>query len=163
MIEPYIEQYGKRLFGLCVKLCASYHDAQDLYQETWLKAYRNLERYDCSRSFEHWVTRICINAYRDQLRHKKLSPIIDCFRTTEEKEAILEAQEQPPPEEFPEVRAAVDALPAKLRMAVILYYYCDLDIQSAAAVLKIPPGTVKSRLSKARTLLKERLSHEIIL
>lgn len=55
---------------------------------------------------------------------------------------------------------AVDALPEKLRLTVILFYFRDMDITSTAAVLGIPPGTVKSRLNKARNKLKEVLEHE---
>ena len=64
MIDQYIRQYGKRLYGLCLTLCADPFEAEDLYQETWLKALKNLSRYDPSREFEPWLTRICVNTYR---------------------------------------------------------------------------------------------------
>ena len=55
---------------------------------------------------------------------------------------------------------AIDKLPEKLRLTVILFYFRDMDISSTATVLKVPPGTVKSRLNKARKLLKEMLENE---
>ena len=55
---------------------------------------------------------------------------------------------------------AIDGLPEKYRLAVVLYYFEDMEISAAARVLRIPEGTVKSRLSKARTLLKEALGYE---
>ena len=54
-------------------------------------------------------------------------------------------------------------LPEKLRVTVILYYFEDMDVNTTAQVLDIPPGTVKSRLNKARTKLKEVLGHDTIL
>ena len=72
MINEYISLYGKRLYGLCVKLCGNTVDADDLYQETWLKAYQKLLQYDTARSFEGWITGICVNTYRDLLRKQKM-------------------------------------------------------------------------------------------
>lgn len=55
MINQYIRQYGKRLYGLCLVLCASAQDADDLYQETWLKVVKNIEKYDTAMDFEPWL------------------------------------------------------------------------------------------------------------
>ena len=64
MIDQYIQQYGRRLYGLCRSLCASPYDADDLYQETWLRVVKHISQYDPSREFEPWLTRICVNTYR---------------------------------------------------------------------------------------------------
>ena len=71
-------------------------------------------------------------------------------------------QSVPAPErpDYSSLYSAIDALPEKLRLAVILYYFRDMDIAATAQVLDIPEGTVKSRLSKARKRLKEVLDHE---
>lgn len=159
-MDTYIRQYGKRLYGLCRTLCASPQDAEDLYQETWLKALAHLEQYDPAREFEPWLTRICVNTYRSALRRLARSPVFDRFSSSEEKEAVLAAAPAPEGEDFSELHAAVDALPEKLRLAVILFYFRDMDLASAARVLNIPPGTMKSRLNHARNRLKEALSHE---
>ena len=66
--------------------------------------------------------------------------------------------EEPP--DYSDLHAAIDRLPEKLRMTVILFYFRDMDITRTAAVLKVPEGTVKSRLNKARKLLKEVLTSE---
>lgn len=65
MIDQYIRDYGKRLFGLCTFLCANSYEAEDLYQETWLKVVKNIEKYDSSKEFEPWLTTICVNTYRN--------------------------------------------------------------------------------------------------
>ena len=68
MVDQYIRQYGTRLYGLCLSLCANAFEADDLYQDTWLQVVKNISRYDPSREFEPWLTKICINTYRNTLR-----------------------------------------------------------------------------------------------
>ena len=80
VIDPYIERYGERLYGLCRALCTSRADADDLYQETWLRAVRSFARYDPARPFAPWITRICVNVYRSQLRRRALSPVYKPLR-----------------------------------------------------------------------------------
>ena len=160
LLDEYIRQYGRRLYGLCRTLCRDPFDADDLYQETWLRALRHWEQYDLAREFEPWLTRICVNTYRSALRRLARSPVFDRFSSSEEKEAVLAAAPAPEGEDFSELHAAVDALPEKLRLAVILFYFRDMDLASAARALNIPPGTMKSRLNHARNRLKEALSHE---
>ena len=160
MIDPYIHQYGKRLYGLCMTLCANTAEADDLYQETWLKVLKNIERYDSSQPFEPWLTRICVKLYRNSLRRLMRSPILDKFATSQEKDGVIEGVRAEEPEDYSELHSAIGMLSEKLRIVVILYYFEDLDIASVAEILKIPPGTVKSRLNKARIKLKEVLTHE---
>ena len=158
VIDPYIERYGERLYGLCRALCASRADADDLYQETWLRAVRSFARYDPARPFAPWITRICVNVYRSQLRRRALSPVYNRFATTEEKDAALAAAPAPERAEYGELYDAVARLPERLRVAVILYYFRDMDVAAAARALRLPAGTVKSRLHKARALLREALA-----
>ncbi len=159
MIDQYIRQYGKRLYGLCMTLCADHYEAEDLYQETWLRAVKNISQYDQSRPFEPWLTRICVNTYRNTLRRIARSPLLN-FRTNEEKDAFLQSVPAPSNPDYSDLYSAVDSLPKKLRLSVILYYFQDMDISATAQVLGISEGTVKSRLSKARKSLKEVLNNE---
>lgn len=159
MIDQYIRQYGKRLYGLCLSLCANSFDADDLYQETWLRAVKNISQYDPTREFEPWLTRICVNTYRNVLRRLARSPFLD-FRTNEEKDAQINAVPDAEKADYSPLYEAIDRLPEKYRIAVILFYFQDMDITATAQVMGIPEGTVKSRLSKARKLLKEVLDGE---
>lgn len=158
MLDSYIAKYGRRLYGLCRRLCPVREDADDLYQDTWLKALKCLDQHDPSRPFEPWLTRICVNTYRSQLRRLARSPFLS-FRSAEDLESVLQNTAAPEADDYAEVRAAVEQLPDKLRLVVILFYFEDLDVAATAAALSIPPGTVKSRLHKARTMLKEVLAH----
>ena len=159
MLDQYIRQYGKRLYGLCLTLCGNSYEAEDLYQDTWLRAFQSLPKYDPGRPFEPWLTTICVNTYRNILRRIARSPLLS-FRTTEEKEAFLQSVPAPECPDYSSLYGAIDALPEKLRLAVILFYFQDMDITATAQILGIPEGTVKSRLSKARKVLKEVLDHE---
>lgn len=89
-------------------------------------------------------------------------PVFDGFASTEEKEAVFAGfpASQEEKEDYSVLYRAIDRLPEKLRVTVILFYFQDMDIGSAAGGLGIPVGTVKSRLNKARKLLKEALSNE---
>lgn len=159
VIDQYIHQYGKRLYGLCLTLCANTIEADDLYQDTWLQVVKNTSRYDTSRDFEPWLTKICVNLYRNALRRLAKSPILH-FRTNEEKDFLLCSIPAPEKVDYRPLYEAIDHLPEKYRLAVILYYFDDMDIAATAQILGIPNGTVKSRLGKARKLLKEALGNE---
>ena len=161
MIDQYIHQYGKRLYGLCLTLCANTLEADDLYQDTWLQVVKNFSRYDASRDFEPWLTKICVNLYRNALRRLSKSPFLH-FRSNEEKEFLLCSIPAPEKVDYRPLYEAIDHLPEKYRLAVILYYFDDRNIAATAQILGIPSGTVKSRLDKARKLLKEALGNMIL-
>lgn len=159
MIDQYIRQYGKRLYGLCLSLCSDAFEADDLYQDTWLRVMRSLPRYDPSRAFEPWLTKICVNTYRNALRRAVRSPLLN-FRTNEEQDALLRAVPAPEEPDYAPLHAAIARLPERLRVAVILFYFQDMDVAAAARALGVPEGTIKSRLHKARIRLKEALEDE---
>ena len=100
-----------------------------------------------------------MNTYRSALRRLARAPLLD-FSSGEEKDRVLNSVPAPENRDYVPLYEAVDKLPEKLRLAVILFYFQGEDLASAAGILGIPVGTVKSRLSKARKLLKEVLSDE---
>lgn len=159
LIDQYIQRYGRRLYGLCRSLCPHPFDADDLYQETWLRVVRHIDRYDPAREFEPWLTQICVNTYRSALRRLARSPLLD-FSSGEDKDRLLDSVPAPEEKDYSPLYEAVGKLPEKLRLAVALFYFQGEDLASTAALLKIPVGTVKSRLNKARKLLKEALSDD---
>ena len=79
MINQYIKQHGKKLYGLCRTLCVNSYDADDLYQDVWVKVMSNLSRYDTSKDFEPWLTRICVKNYRNEVRRITNSKILKSF------------------------------------------------------------------------------------
>lgn len=161
MVDQLIEQHGKRLYGLCRSLCATPAEADDLYQETWLKVFQKIEQYDPTYKFEGWLTRICVNIYRDAWRRKKISRIFDGYSSQEVKDSVLENAVSPQTADYLDLHEAVQQLPDKLRITILLYYFKDMEISQTAEALSIPVGTVKSRLNKAKQLLKETMKDEI--
>ena len=160
MFDQYINEHGSRLYGLALKLCKNREDAEDLYQETWIKAYRFIEQYDCGKEFGAWITGICVNTYRDMLRRQKWRFLYAAFQTTEEKDFVMSSVPAEESADYSDVQEAVNALPEKYRLAIILHYYNDLDVKKTAEVLKIPEGTVKYNLHKAREILKRSLGED---
>ena len=120
---------------------------------------KHISQYDPNREFEPWLTRICVNTYRSTLRRLAKSPLLD-FSNGEEKDRLLASIPAPEEKDYAPLYEAVDKLPEKLRLAVVLFYFQGEDLASAAQILHIPVGTAKSRLNKARKLLKEVLSDE---
>lgn len=159
LIDQYIRQYGRRLYGLCRALCPHPFDADDLYQETWLRALKHLDRYDPAREFEPWLAKICVNTHRSALRRLARSPLLD-LPSGGDKDRLLDSIPAPEGKDYLPLYEAVRKLPDKLRLAVVLFYFQGEDLASTAAILNIPVGTVKSRLNKARKLLKEALSDD---
>ncbi len=159
MLDKLIAQHGKRLYGLCIKLCGSQYEADDLYQETWLKIYCNLDKYNESQPFEHWLTAICINCYRDMLRRNKFTELFVKFSTNEDKDRVIQSiPAEDADAEKAELLEAVRRLPEKYCTVIILHYFGGYDVKELSVILKVPEGTVKYRLHRARELLKGGLT-----
>ena len=118
MIDQHIQQYGRRLYGLCRSLCSDPFDADDLYQETWLRVVKHISQYDPNREFEPWLTRICVNTYRSTLRRLAKSPLLD-FSNGDEKDRLLASVPAPEEKDYAPLYEAVDKLPEKLRYALL--------------------------------------------
>jgi len=157
LFNQYIYTYGNRLYGLARKLCRNKEDAEDLYQETWIKAYRFFDRYDRQRDFGAWLTGICVNTYKDMLRRQKWKRLLAVFPSNEDKDRALASIPAAEPPDHSDVHEAVNTLPEKYRMVIALHYFHDKDVKKTAESLGIPEGTVKTRLHKARELLRGRL------
>ena len=158
MLDALIQSQGPRLFSLCCRLCRSRGEAEDLYQEILLRGLEQRERLLAAENPGAYLTRICVNLYRDWARRRKLLSFISMedapppnlhgqFSTAGPEESLEQSL----------VRQAVDTLPEPYRQTVLLYYFCDQSIQQAAAALGVRPGTVKSRLGRGREMLKEVL------
>lgn len=158
-LEQKISSYGTKLYGLCIKLCGSKYDADDLYQETWLRVCGNLGRYDRSQPFEPWLTTVCVNCFRDSLRRNKFERLISAFDDDESRDrAMNSVAADDNSRDNAELWEAVRRLPEKYCTVIILHYFRGYDVKELSGILKIPVGTVKYRLHRARELLKGELS-----
>ena len=161
MFDRYVEQYGPKIYALCLKLCnGTCADAQDLYQDTWFKAYKARRQFEPDKQFAPWVTRICVNTYKDKLRRQRIVEFVN-GPTAEEHSKMLEALPATQKDLLQlEVRDAVATLPQHLKICITLYYFFGYNIDETAVALGIPPGTVKSRLSKARERLRKEMADD---
>lgn len=159
--ERYAADYSPELTRFCVKLCGNVHDAEDLFQDTWARAFERLEQYDPEQSFKSWLFAICANIFKNskKLKYNSTKAI---FATEEEKERFIRsipAAEQDI-DAYLDLHAAIHELPKKHRLVLVLYYFREFSQSEIASMLDVPEGTVKSRLNTAKKLLKRRLTHE---
>ncbi len=121
--------------------------AEDVAQETFIRAYRAMARTDPGDAVRPWLYRIAVNTALNELRRRKRES--DAYARVETKDAI----HSPDIETRSVVADAIDRLPDHLRIPLICRYFLDLSEQEMAEVLRIRPGTVKSRLHLARKAL----------
>ena len=161
MLDPYINQYGKRLFGLCMTLCASHYEAEELYQDTWLRALKSFSQYDQSRPFDKWLWSVCVNAYRDMLRNPFRRYRMN-FSTNEEMAETINSipDAKGNIEDYIALHIAINKLEPKRREVIALYYFRDFTYAEMSVILGIPEGTVRSRLNSAKEHLRKELFDE---
>ncbi len=164
-----VERYQRQVFSLARRMLGNAEDAEDLTQETFVRMFRALDRYDSSRPFPAWLftiaTRLCI----DHLRRRRVRPIsmvqhdpaADEDYTLEIEDKGLRPDELAAhAEEEDRVRDLIDALPHHYRIVVLLRHQQDLSYEEIAEALHLPLGTVKARIHRARALLKQHLEGE---
>jgi len=152
-ITRLIEQYGDDILRTAMVILKSKELAEDVYQETFLRVCRSFSNYRRESSEKTWITSIAVNVCRDYMRSswKKRVIVTEDFLTyssDSDTEELIEKRN-----ERKELLDAIMKLPDKYRQIIHLYYYQEMDVKDIAKVLKIPGGTVKSRLFKARNLL----------
>lgn len=160
--NSYVTKYSADLTRLCMSLCGNRADADDLFQETWLKAMKGYSKYDNQKAFDKWLFAICVNTYKNSLKHSWNSRRYT-FGSDEEKTQFFNSIPEINNEnqdEYNELHIILMNLPKKQRVVVALYYFKDYSIADISQILKIPEGTVKSRLSSARATIKRRISNE---
>lgn len=160
--ESYVQRYSADLTRFCFSLCKNTYDAENLFQETWLKAMKNLKRYNPEKSFDKWLFAICANTFKDRKRLFFNRQKLD-FSSHEEKSVFLNSIPDISSENsflYLELHNAVSTLPKKERVVLALYYFKDYTIKEISEILNTPESTVKSRLKKAKSDLKRRLGYE---
>ena len=159
-----LERYRRPLYSLLYTLTRSTEDADDVFQETFLRAIRAGRSYDSSRKFKPWLYAIALNLARDLARRRQLpqDPKTALPEVLEHK-----AQEGGKQDSTEDVVArsrllnrAIDVLPEEQRTVVVLRFFHGLKEAEIAEAVSIPGGTVKSRLHHALKKLRELVSTE---
>ena len=163
-----VDAYSNRIYHLAVKLLNQQQDAEDVLQETFLKAYRGLKSFDGRSKISTWLFRIATNEALMVLRRKHPEVVsIDEPVETEEGEqepvqivdwCCLPENELLSEETRERLDAAVQKLPESLRIVFLLRDINDLSTHETAEVLDLSDTAVKTRLSRARLRLREELS-----
>ena len=159
--DEYVARYSRYLSKLCIKLCGDLDDADDLFQDTWMRALQHFDAYDPDKSFQTWLFTICINTFRNTQKRKSHTSHRR-FSSTEEKERFLYtiAQDEQDIDERLDLHRALSSLPTRYREVLSLYYLREFKGREITAILGVPEGTVNSRLHHAKKLLKRRLEDE---
>jgi len=169
--EEIVQRYHRRIYNICYRFAGTSDDAQDLTQEVFIKMYRTLNSYDSGKgAFMTWVTTVTRNLLVDHFRKTKQDRITDSLDTvpSEHEDAqplssqipdlSRSADEHVQSRETREaVHQALQKLSPELREAVILRDLQDMDYRDIAGALKVPEGTVKSRINRGRAELARLL------
>ncbi|GKX27643.1 RNA polymerase sigma factor [Vallitalea longa] len=167
-VTDLVELYGKAIYGFCYNLTKDKNDADDLYQETFLKGIKLCHKIDKNNNPKGLLISIAIGIWKNNRRkyvwRQKIAPlqefneeIYNEYISNDEMsiEDIILSNEL---RLF--IQDAANRLNSKMRIPLYMYYTADMSIKEIASALKIPQGTVKSRLFKARKELKDILELE---
>jgi len=169
--EEIVQKYHRRIYNICYRFAGSANDAEDLTQEVFIKIYRTLNTYDVERgAFMTWVTTMTRNLLVDHFRKTKNERITDSLEATPSghEDAMPLSERIPDQGPTPDagvqsretseaVHQALQKLSPELREAVILRDLQDMDYRQIATVLRVPEGTVKSRINRGRAELARLL------
>ncbi len=161
-----VTRYEKRVINYVYRITHRYEEAHDLAQEIFVKVYLALDRYDPKYQFSTWLFRIAQNSAIDALRKKSISEV-PLARPASDEEAPKErefADEGVSPyralknkQLVAAIDEAVSELPADYRELIQLRHFAELSYEEIASMKKLPLGTVKNKLFRARNLLKDAL------
>jgi RNA polymerase sigma-70 factor (ECF subfamily) len=155
--------YVDSLYGTALRLTRRPADAEDLVQDTYLKAFRSSGQFKRGTNLKAWLFTILHNTFKNVLRHDGRNPVDVDSEVVEQ--AAGDAAQEPTPEQIltratldADLQAALDDLPEAFRQAVWLRDVEELTYAEIAEVLDVPVGTVMSRISRGRRALYERLA-----
>ena len=151
-VQELFEIYQNNLYAVAFNVCKNAEDAEDVGQDTFIQYYSLRKEFDNEQHIRAWLIRVAINKAKNINRsfwRKNKRPLEDYMESL--------TFETPESEELFET---VMALPEKFRIVIHLFYYEDYAIREIADILKISESNVKVRLSRGRSLLKEKLQEE---
>ncbi len=145
-VEMDIKEYSKLVYRTAISILKSKHDAEDIFQEVFIKLYERKEGFNDEEHKKAWLIRVTINECKSLLRrswYKNRNELDENIKITEN--------------EGDNVFYVVERLPLKYRTVILLYYYERYKEKEISEILHVSEGAVKSRLFRARNMLKEKL------
>lgn len=161
--EKIINEYGRQIYSFCVYITGDRDAADDLYQQTFLVAIEK-EEINMDRNPKSYLLSIAVNLWNNQKRkyiwRRRKADVIyfddgDAELLQDDSPSVEENVERR--EEIEKIRQTVQTLPDKLRIVILMHFMEEMSVEEIAGILGIPAGTVKSRIHKAKKVLKERL------
>lgn len=161
--ESLIDAHGKSLYAFCGKLTGYSDEANDLYQQTFLRAFELAERIDPDKNPKAFLFTVAASLYKSRIRklarREKIAPREDI--TDENSEHLPSCEDVERDVLYREKNTvlshAVNQLKEPFRMTVLLFYGGGFSLDEVARILRVPQGTVKSRLHKAKSLIRKEL------
>jgi RNA polymerase sigma-70 factor (ECF subfamily) len=165
-----IRRHDRYLYRVARSVLADDHEAEDVIQQTYLQAFTRLVDFRGEASLRTWLTRITLNeAIRRGRRQRSTVPLsaVDAARERDRSQAYLSQLTIPDPERAAArsqirkiLEAAIDALPAAFRTVLILRDVEEVSVEQTAKLLGIKPETARTRLHRARRMLRESLGEQ---
>jgi RNA polymerase sigma-70 factor (ECF subfamily) len=159
-LRELIDQHKDRLFAFIWRMVRDHHDAEDICQDAFLKAFASLASFSTEYRFSTWLFTIAYRVSLNKMRRKRaLTGDVDFttlpFLTDEDPDAALESEDAARVREL--IWEAVDRLSPPQRACVLLFYRHEMSCQEISRVIQLPLATVKSHLHRARAKLREML------
>ncbi len=154
--EGIVRRWQGPLINLAYRFCHDRGRAEEMAQEAFLRAYRALGQWRKDAAFSTWLFALATNLYRSELRRvpARTVPLEDIAEPSDPRDSDGGLEDH---DRDLAVRRAVEILPAKYREALILFYFHDMDVPSAARSLGLAEGTLKARLFRGREILRGKL------
>ena len=140
------------------RYCRDRGRAEEMAQDAFIRAWRGLAQWRREGSFSTWLFALAANVFRSELkRFPEMNVTLESI--AEPAQAATQHQVLSSQSSQEAVRRAVLALPLRYREPLILFYFHEMDVSAAARTMRMPEGTVKARLARARALLRKRFPH----
>ena len=163
-LEQVIALHGKEIYSFCMSLTRNRILADELYQDSFLKATEQLDRLQADGNMKSYLLSVALRLWKNQKRkfawRNRIAPMEGLVEETisgRQEESADVLQEVLRQERCQTVRQAVSGLTDRYKIPVLLHYMEEMSVSQIAAIMGIPPGTVKSRLHKARKQLESEL------
>lgn len=166
--EDLVMVYQNKIYQHCYRMLGNAHEAEDIAQEAFIRAYVNIHSFDNKRKFSSWLYRIATNLSIDRLRKRKPDYFLDAevkgtdgldmySQLESEESSIVEEVESNELQRY--IHNEISQLPPKYRSIIILRYLEEFSLKEISEILEIPIGTVKTRIHRGREALRKRLRH----
>jgi len=163
-----VEIYKNSIYQLCYRMIGNQHEAEDLAQEAFLRAYVNIKSFNQELKFSTWLFRIATNLCIDRIRKKKPDYYLDA--EVSGTEGLTMYSQIPSTTPLPEnhleslelhatVQKEILKLPEKYRSVIVLKYIEELSLNEISEILDLPLGTVKTRIHRGREALRQQLRY----